>query len=181
MEKDNGSLPQGALSAEKLHSFFINHLNRIYCAKSHLQERLSEIRTYAHYTDLIHAITDIVVDVEQQISRMDKIFSLMDIKPGVENCQGVLGLIEDVFSAIGQQRHDPVMRDLSILFYLQNIESIEMASFKMLKLAAPAIDKIEIRELLKENFDEASEVLALLQLITEKYFEANVSGTIKVT
>jgi len=181
MEKDNETLPQGALSAEKLHSFFINHLNRIYCAKCHLQERLSEIRKYAHYTDLIHAITEIVVDVEQQISRMNRIFSLVNEKPGVENCQGVLGLIEDVFSAIKQQRHDPLMSDLSILFYLQNIESIEMASFKMLKLAVPAIDKTEIRRLLKQNFDEASKVLALLQLITEKYFEANVSGFIKVT
>jgi ferritin-like metal-binding protein YciE len=63
------------------------------------------------------------------------------------------------------------MCDLSILFYLQHIESIEMASFKMLNLAAPVIDKKETRYLLQENYDEASEDLALLRLITTKYFK----------
>jgi len=161
------------LNPEKTNRFFIDHLNRIYCAKSHLQDRLPEMRTSAYFTDLVHAITETLVDVEQQISRMNEIYLLLGIKPGFESCAGILGLIEDAFSAIHQGGDDPQTRDLSILFYLQNIESIEMASFKMLKLAAPQLERKKIKQLLKENFDEASDDLALLRLITFRYFRSD--------
>ena len=159
------------LNPNKLKQFFIAHLNRIYCAKSHLQERLPEIRRYAHFTNLEHAITEMLVDVEKQISRMDNIYELLAIKPGFENCDGLIGFIDDTFVAIHQQSDDYPSCDLSILFYLQNIESIEMTSFKILKLATPRLKKKEIKQLLKENFDEAGEDLTLLYLITASYFQ----------
>lgn len=171
METDPQALPKGALSAAKLEVFFIKNLNRIYCAKAHLQIRLPEIRTYAHFTDLTHAITETLVDVEKQISRMDRIFYLWDVEPDATDCQGMVGLIEDAFTAISQEQADPEMCDLAVLFYLQNIESVEIASFKMLNLLIPEIDKKEIRQLLKENFDDASDDLALLRLITSRYIK----------
>jgi len=162
---------QYTLNPEKVKRFFADHLNRIYCAKSHLQKRLPEMRTFAHFTDLIHAITETLVDVEQQISRMDEIYDLLGTKPAAESCEGVLGLIEDAFNAIHHGDDDPQTRDLSILFYLQNIEAIEIASFKMLKLAAPKLERKEVKQLLKENFDAATEDLALLQVISARYFK----------
>jgi len=168
---DTQNFSTGVLHSRKLLAFFINHLNRIYCAKSHLQKCLPEMREHANFGDLTHAITETLVDVEKQISRMDEIYSILGVKPGFEDCLGVIGLIEDTFSAISQEMDDPEMSDLSILFYLQNIEAIEMASFKMLNLAAPRLDQKEIKQLLKENFDEAKEDLLLLQEITSKYLK----------
>ncbi len=171
METKTSKLPKAALSAPKLKRFFSNRLNRIHCAKSHLQKRLPEHKNYAHFSDLSNAITETLTDVKDQLSKVDQIFILLDEKPGFEYCKGVIGLMEDAFSAIQQQEADPEMRDLSILFYLENIEGIEMASFKMLKLAAPVIDQKEIKQLLQENFDVAKEDLALLRLITSHYFK----------
>ena len=136
---DDTDLPAGVLHPQKLVAFFINHLNRIYCAKSHLQKNLPEMREHAHFADLINAITETLID--------------------------------DTLSAISQETNDPEMSDLSILFYLQNIEAIEMASFKMLNLAAPKLGHKDIKQLLKENFDEAQEDLVLLQEITSKYLQ----------
>jgi ferritin-like metal-binding protein YciE len=165
------NLPTGVLHSKKLIAFFINHLNRIYCAKSHLQKNLPEMREHAHFSDLINAITETLIDVEKQISRMDEIYAILDVRPGFEDCLGVIGLIDDTFSVISQEIDDPEMSDLSILFYLQNIEAIEMASFKMLNLAAPKLGHKDIKQLLKENFDEAQEDLVLLQEITSKYLQ----------
>lgn len=171
METKTQSLPRGPLSPQKLQLFFVNHLNRIYCAKSHLQERLPEMRTYAHFTDLAHAITETLLDVEKQISRMNGIFRLLKVRPNFANCEGMIGLIEDTFTAIHQERKDAEMRDLSILFYLQNIESVEVASFRMLTLAAPVIGNKEIIQLLKESFDVARDDLTLLRFITANYLK----------
>jgi len=61
------------------------------------------------------------------------------------------------------------LRDLSILFYMQNIESVEMASFQVLKMVAVKLKNKQLTQLLTENFDEAKEDRALLLLITKKY------------
>lgn len=163
--------PKGALSADNLYAFFTTHLNRIYCAKSHLYKNLPEIRVKAHFGDLTHAIAETIDDVENQIGRMDQIFLLLHSSPDFKNCEGMTGLIEDTFTAISSEKHNPQLCDLAILFYLQQIESIETASFGMLKLAVPYMDKKEIRHLLQENFDEATEDLALFRLIAANYFK----------
>lgn len=144
----------------------------IYCIKSHLQERLPEIRENAHFTDLADAITQTLADVEKQIRQMDEIYRQLGIKHDFENCQGVINMIEDLFSAIYLKSAYPDLRDLSILLYLQNIESIEMASFCMLKLAAEQLDQKEFIPLFQDSFEEAKKDLGLLQLITMKYFHS---------
>jgi ferritin-like metal-binding protein YciE len=61
------------------------------------------------------------------------------------------------------------LRDMSILFYLQNIESMEMASFQVLRIAAVKLKNKQIKQLLTENVDEAKESRTLLLLISAKY------------
>jgi ferritin-like metal-binding protein YciE len=171
MTKPKGHMPPGALSAPKQYLFFIDQLNRIYCAKSHLHERLPEIHGFAHFAELDQAITHIGAKVEIQINRMDQIYALLKVQSAFDNCEGLIGSIEEAFSAISTISHGPVMRDLSILSYLQNIETIGLASFHGLNLAAPVTAKNKIRQLIKENFNESTDDLALLKKITAKYFK----------
>ena len=170
MNSDHDLLSTSPLSAENLSHFFISHLNRIYCAKSHLQERLPEIRTHAHFTDLFGAISESIADVERQIARMDSIYQLLNAEPNFENCKDMIGLIENAFNVIFEDSENPVTRDLSILFYLQQIESIEMAAYRLLNMVAPLTNRKEIVKLLNENFDDAKEDLVLFQNITGIYF-----------
>jgi len=58
---------------------------------------------------------------------------------------------------------------MSILFYMQNIESVEMASFQVLQIAAVKLRNKLVGQLLKENFDEAKADRTLLLLVTTKY------------
>jgi hypothetical protein len=55
------------------------------------------------------------------------------------------------------QEPDPVPRDLSSLFYMELIESKEMASLQLLQMTAVKLKVAAITQLLKENFDEAKE------------------------
>ena len=157
------------LGPEKLKSFFISYLNKIYCAKTHLQERLPEIQEQSHFSDLKHAIGETLEDVSRQITRMEEIYTLLDEEPSTGNCSGLIGMVEDAYDAIHEQSADPELRDLSILFYMQNIESVEMASFQILQIAAVKFKNRHIKQLLLENFDEAKADRALLLFITTKY------------
>jgi ferritin-like metal-binding protein YciE len=170
MEENDTPIPL-ALNpgSDKLKSFFTSHVNRIYCAKTHLVTRLPEMEDKANFSDLQHAIVDTRQHVEKQIARMQEIYGLLDEEMSIESFKGMMGLVDDAFMAIHQQSGDPWMRDMSILFYLQNIESLETASFQALQIAAVKLKDEEIKRLLKENYNAAKTDRSLLLMLSAKY------------
>ena len=154
---------------EKLKIFFIEHLDKIYCAKLHLITRLPKLLEQAYYSDLKSAIVETVDHVEQEISRMEMMYTILEANYSDCDSKGLNGLIEDAYIAIQKQGPDRELRDLSILFYLQNIESVEMASFQILQIAAVKLKNKQIASLLKENYEEAKADRTLFLLISSKY------------
>lgn len=157
------------LGSKKLKTFFIDHLNRIYSAKLHLIERLPLLYHEAYFSDLQTTIAETVENVEKQIARMEMIYALLDKDVTPANVLGLTSLIDDAFEAIQRQKGDLALRDLSIVFYLQNIESVEMASFQILQMAAVKIKNQQVVQLLKENYEEAKADRTLFLLISTKY------------
>ena len=174
--EDNPKKPKSSakikLGSEKIKTFFVNHLNRIYTAKTHLVSQLAKLAEEVQYNDLYQAIEDTNNDVEKQIARMELIFEMLDAETSSQSCMGITGLIDDAFSAI-KQHADPALRDLSIIFYMQNIESVEMASFQILQMAAVKLKNKHIKQLLKENYLEAKADRTLMLLIAAKYVTAS--------
>jgi ferritin-like metal-binding protein YciE len=160
------------LGSEKIKIFFISHLNRIYAAKNHLITRLPKLADEVQYADLHNAIRETVNDVEMQIARIELIFELLDAAVSTESCLGVTGLVDDAYDAINKQ-DDPALRDLSIIFYMQNIESVEIASFQILEMAAVKLKNKHIKQLLKENYEAAKADRTLMLLIAAKYVTAD--------
>lgn len=161
--------PAEQLSKKDLTQFFISHLHRIFCAKTQLAEKLPEIGKRAHYHDLRQAINETVEIVENQIARIREIYIHLDTCYQPESCIGLVGLLDEAFQSIGNPQEKPELKDLSILFYLQNFESIEMSSFKVMMTVAGKLGEPEVEQLLLECFDEASEDKVLLKQITYKY------------
>lgn len=157
------------LGTEKLKTFFVKHLNRIYFAKAHLVSRLPQLHDEVYFKDLQHAIIETVEDVEKQMARMEVIYELLDAEISKGSIHGLTGLVDDAFEAIREQQGEAELRDMSIIFYLQNIESVEMASFQVLQMAAVKLKNRQIKQLLQENYDEAKEDRTLLLLIAAKY------------
>lgn len=157
------------LDTEKLRTFFVEHLDKIYCAKSHLITRLPQLLEQAHFSDLKAAIIQTVEHVQMEIARMDMIYALLDTDYSDCTAKGITGFVEDAFAAIAQQGPQKELRDLSMLFYLQNIESVEMASFQILQMTAVKLKNKQIGKLLKENYEEAKADRTLFLLIASKY------------
>ena len=162
-------LPLSELNQEDLLAFFVSHLNRIYCAKSQLVEKLPELSKQAHFLDLKQAIDETVDIVRGQIQRMRQMYILLDSIYHSESCNGLIGLLDEAFQYIGTNGNKPGLRDLSILFYMQNIESIEMASFYMLMVVTEKLGEPEVTQLLQECYDEAREDRILLKQIANYY------------
>jgi ferritin-like metal-binding protein YciE len=161
--------PLKELSAAELLRFFISHLNRIYCAKSQLVDKLPQLAQRSYFLDLQQAIFETIEVVQGQIERMKVIYIELDAFYQPESCVGLVGILDEAFQSIGAPGDSAALRDLSILFYMQNIESIETASFKMMMMVADRLERPEVVQLLRECYDEAREDKALLPAITENY------------
>lgn len=168
-ERKSGKISVGP---EKLRNYFIRNLDKIYAAKTHLVKYLPTIADEANFKDLHHAIIETLEDVEKQIARMDIIYAMLDEERSNANYSGLVGLIDDAFEDIKLHSDDPELRDLSIAFYMQNIESVEMASFQVLEMASIKLHNKQIKQLIRENYDEAKADRTLLLLITAKYITA---------
>lgn len=156
------------LGSQLLKQFFLTHLDRIYAAKIHLVTKLPSLADEAYFTDLKNAIEETVAGVRNQIVRMQMIYTMLDAEVADGSIHGLTGLVNDAFEAIKAQEGEPELQDLSIIFYLQVIESVEMASFQILQMAAVKFDE-KIGKLLKENYEEAKSDRTLLLLISSKY------------
>lgn len=174
MEEKSNQSKRGHIfvGPQKLRVYFINNLNKIYAAKTHLIKHLPEIAGEAHFADLRSAILETLEDVEKQLARMDIIYTMLEADREGGNFSGLSGLIDDAFEDIKLHSKDAELRDLSIAFYLQNIESMEMASFQVLEMAAVKLKNKQIKQLIRENYDEAKADRTLLLLITAKYVTA---------
>jgi ferritin-like metal-binding protein YciE len=161
---------------KKLKSFFITHLNRIYCAKLHLIKHLPEIAKLAYFPDLKGAVSETMISVEKQIKNMEQIYAEFKTEFSVESHKGLVGLVEDAYTAVKQQSADAELRDMSILFYLQNIESVEMTSFQVLQMAAVKLKNQLISKLLKENFEAAKADRALMLMVSAKYITGGAAA-----
>jgi ferritin-like metal-binding protein YciE len=157
---------------KKVKTFFVNHLNKIYAAKAHLATHLPKLADEAHFSDLRHALLETAEDVEKQMARMEIIYNILDEERSEGNYSGLAGLIDDAFADILLHGAEPELRDLSIAFYMQNIESMEASSFQVLQMAAVKLKSQQIKQLIRENYDEAKADRTLLLLITAKYITA---------
>lgn len=167
-EKDKRK-PSAALSPAELEIFFVSHLNRIYCAKSQLADKLPLLINRSHFLDLRQAINETIEVVRMQIERFKQIYILLDTFYRPESCVGLIGMLDEAFQSVGNPGESPTLRDLSVLFYMQNIESIETASFKTMLRVADRLPHSGIAQLLQECYDEAQEDKLLFRQITENY------------
>jgi ferritin-like metal-binding protein YciE len=162
-------IPTQEISEQQLRDFFISHLHRIFCAKSQLVEKLPELSKRSYFRDLQQAVDETVELVREQIVRMRAIYVLMDSFYQPESCVGLTGILDEAFQSIGVPGEAPAVRDLSVLFYMQNIESIEIASFKVLLMVADTLHNPDVVQLLRECYDEAKEDKTLFKAILAGY------------
>jgi ferritin-like metal-binding protein YciE len=161
--------PPRKLDQEELRRFFISHLHRIYCAKSQLVEKLPELAKSSHFLDLDQAISETVDAVKNQLERIKAIYIKLDSFYQPESCIGLAGILDEAFQSIGGTEDSVSTKELSIIFYMVNIESIEKASFDTMMAIAGKMDEREIVQLLLESYDEAREDNLLFKEIMENY------------
>ncbi len=145
-----------SMKLENLQQLFVKELRDLYDAESQITDALPKMIEAASHPQLRQALQEHLQVTKRQISRLDRIFQVMQEKPTGETCKGMKGLLkegDDIVSAGG----DPSTVDAAIISAAQRVEHYEMAGYGTVRTYAELLGNQEFAKLLQETLDEEKE------------------------
>lgn len=150
-----------------LKKIFLEHLNYIYYGKQHLINFFAEIKSLATLNVLKLAVQEVSDDTGNQLHQLENIFNSIGEKPSKTNTLGIKAMTLEAYLAAIKAGKTPLERDVFILFYIQQIEGIEITYYKVLKNLAKAIGYSNT--FLDQPFDLAVENNIMFESIYKEY------------
>ena len=153
---ENGSEMEesdGAMESSKLMKLFEDELKDIYWAEKALTKAIPKMIKNATSEDLIEALENHLAETEEQVSRVEEVFGLLEKKATAKKCEAMEGLIKEG-EGIMEDTDEGAMRDAGIISAGQKIEHYEIASYGTLRTFAEILGLDEVAKLLQETLDE---------------------------
>ncbi len=159
--KSDGKVKAKSTAAAGLRELFIDSLKDIYWAEKALTKALPKMAKNAASENLITAINDHLAVTEEQIKRLEKVFSLIGEKATAKKCDAMEGLIKEGESIMEETEAGPV-RDAGIIAASQKIEHYEIATYGTLAAFATTLGEDDAVLLLEKTLAEEKEADTLL-------------------
>lgn len=140
-------------AAAGLAELFEDSLKDIYWAEKALTKALPVMAKNATSPELIDAINGHLIETEEQITRLEKVFELIGKKATAKKCDAMEGLIEEG-KGILEETEIGVVRDAGIIAASQKIEHYEIATYGTLRQFAETLGYEEAVTLLEQTLDE---------------------------
>jgi ferritin-like metal-binding protein YciE len=145
-----------SITLENLQQLFVRELRDLYDAEIQITHALPKMIVAAHNSELQDALQEHLQVTKNQISRLDRIFDMLNEKASGETCKGMKGLLkegDEIASADG----DPSTIDAGIITAAQRVEHYQMAGYGTLRTYAELLGQPEMARLLQETLDEEKE------------------------
>ena len=149
---------------------FVTELKDIYDAEKRLTRALPKLAKAAESEELREAFSGHLAETKEQVTRLEKIFSLLDVKAQAKPCAGMKGLIEEGEEVAGQQAEEP-FGDIGLIGAARRVEHYEMAGYLSLIELAKHLEQQEIQTLLEETLEEEQEADRKLASLAESLLQ----------
>jgi len=141
--------------SKKLDALFHDTLKDIYYAEKKILTALPKMARAAQSDDLRAAFEKHEGETEGQVSRLEKVFDMIDKKPQGKKCPAIEGIIEEGQEIIKDYKGSPAL-NAGLLSAAQSVEHYEIARYGTLCAWATELGLDEAAQLLKETLDEES-------------------------
>ena len=111
-----------------LRDSLIDEIKDLYNAEKQLTKALPKLAKNATNPELRDALESHLDETNEQISRLEQIFELLDEKPRGKHCAGMAGIIEEGNNMLEEDAEGAVL-DASIIAAGQRAEHYEMAAY----------------------------------------------------
>lgn len=140
-------------AAKDLRELFIDGLKDIYWAEKEITKALPKMIKNASTEKLQTALEDHLAETENQISRIEEVFEMIDEKAVAKKCDAMAGIIEEG-EEIMEETESGKVRDAGIIAAGQKVEHYEIASYGTLIAWAEELGLDEAADVLNETLEE---------------------------
>ena len=141
------------IESSQLMKLFEDQLKDMYWAEKALTKALPKMIKNATSGELIEALETHLQETEDQVSRLEQVFELIEKKAAAKKCEAMEGLIKEG-QTIMEECEDGAMCDAGIISAGQKIEHYEIASYGTLQTFASTLGLTEAAELLEQTLNE---------------------------
>jgi ferritin-like metal-binding protein YciE len=144
------------MSTESLKELLVDEIKDLYHAEKQLVKALPKMAKAALDGDLKAGLNAHLEETKEHVTRLERVFKLLDETPKAKVCPAMKGLIEEGQEALKEKKKSYV-RDAQIIGSAQRIEHYEMAAYGTVRSLAEALGEDEVAEILQTTLDEEGE------------------------
>ena len=141
------------MSANTLRDALVEEIKDLYNAEKQLVKALPKVAKTATSEELSDAIEAHLQETEGQVTRLERVFELLDEKPRGKHCAGMAGILEEGNEQMQEDMEDAVM-DACLIASAQRVEHYEIAAYGTAMAWAQALELTEVAELLGASLAE---------------------------
>lgn len=146
----------------KLKELFVDELKDIYWAEKHLTKALPKMRKAATSQELANAFDEHLAVTQEQVSRIEEVFEMMDMTARAKKCDAMEGLVKEAVSVIEDTDEGTATRDVALIIAAQKAEHYEIATYGSLVQLAKVMGREDIADLLDQTLEEEKEADRML-------------------
>ena len=169
MKVDNASVDAKEMKNAPLHKFFVSALKDIYYAENAIVDALEKMQEAATTEELKDAFEDHQLQTKKHISRLEKVFKLIDEKPEKKECEAIKGIIKEGEEVIKSTEEGSMTRDAALIIAAQKVEHYEIATYGGLAQLAITMGHDKAADLLEKTLQEEEETDENLTDIAETF------------
>jgi ferritin-like metal-binding protein YciE len=137
----------------ELHRLFVNEIKEIYDAEQRLCKVLPNLAKAARTQELKEAFQNHARETEDQVSRLQEVFELLNEAPKAKKCDAMAGLIEEGKSLL-KDYADSAALEAALISAGQKTEHYEIASYGCLVTWADQMGHAEVADILREILEQ---------------------------
>ncbi len=166
---DNAKVDGNEMKSAPLHKFFVSALKDIYFAENAIIDALEKMREAATTEELKEAFEDHQLQTKKHVSRLEKVFKLINETPEQKECKAIKGIIEEGEEIIKSTEEGSMTRDAALIIAAQKVEHYEIATYGGLAQLAITMGHDKAADLLETTLQEEEDTDYNLTEIAETY------------
>ena len=155
-----------AKKEKTLDDLFEDTLRDIYYAENKILKALPKMAKAAHSAELKSAFLKHFKETEGHVTRLDKVFRLIDVMPKGKKCEAIEGIIKEGGEIMQEYKGSPAL-DAGLLAAAQAVEHYEISRYGTLRTWAQELGLNEGVRLLDQTLEEEKMTDATLTKIAE--------------
>lgn len=141
------------MAAQNLREALVEEIRDLYNAEKQLTKALPKLAKAATSEELRDAFESHLEETQGHVTRLERVFELLDEKPRGKHCAGMAGIIEEGSDTMQEDMEDSVM-DACLIAGAQRAEHYEITAYGSVIAWAEALGLSEVSEVLNETLAE---------------------------